>query len=87
MTVRELFGLFPESTILRVLSGYNDRGYNKGDIVRFIVMDSQRIIPGYVPAHPLHGATYRITYVLSGWGIKDDYVVFGIRPIESEGKA
>lgn len=66
---------------------YNDRGYNKGDIVRFLVMDSQRIIPGYITAHPLHGAQYQITYVLSGWGIKDDYVCFGIRPVEREGRA
>lgn len=63
---------------------YNDRGYNKGDVVRFIVEDSRRIIPCPITTHPLHGAEYRITYVLSGWGLKDNFVCLGIRPIDGK---
>ena len=56
----------------------NDRGYQKGDCVRFIVVDKY----GVEVKHPLcewRKYTYEITYVLNGWGLKDGYVVFGIR--------
>ena len=56
---------------------YNDRGYQKGDYIKFKVMDGS--ISHY---HPLNEQTFEITYVLSGWGIKEDYVVFGIKQIE-----
>ena len=55
---------------------YNDRGYQKGDAVIFHVMDGMFQIN-----HPLNHKNYEITYVLSGWGIKEDYVVFGIREV------
>ena len=57
----------------------NDRGYQKGDTVRFIVLydsDGCEMI-----SHPLMKKEYEITYVLSGWGIEDGYCVFGIKPI------
>ena len=54
----------------------NDRGYQKGDLVRFNV-----IRHGLSVAHDLTTKTYVITYVLNGWGIKEDYVVFGIREV------
>jgi len=53
---------------------YNDRGFQRGDTVRFIAMDGESEIP-----HPINDVNYEITYVLSGWGIKEDYVVFGIK--------
>lgn len=56
---------------------YNDRGYQKGDKVKFKVMDGS--ISSY---HPLNERTFEITYVLNGWGIKEDYVVFGIKKAE-----
>ena len=61
----------------------NDRGYQKGDTVRFIVLyDSDGI---EMVSHPLMKKEYEITYVLSGWGIEDGYCVFGIKPI-AEGR-
>ena len=57
----------------------NDRGYQKGDSVQFTVLydsDGCEMID-----HPLSKNLYEITYVLSGWGIEDGYVVFGIKRI------
>lgn len=52
----------------------NDRGFQTGDRVRFKVVDAL----GFETEHPLNGREMRITYVLSGWGIKEGYVVFGV---------
>lgn len=57
----------------------NDRGYQKGDLVQFEVVDSMNINR----YHKLDDVKFAITYVLSGWGIKDNYVVFGIRRIDN----
>ncbi len=53
----------------------NDRGYQKGDLIRFQVVD------GYISniSHPLNEKTYEITYVLSGWGLSEGYVAFAIK--------
>lgn len=58
---------------------YNDRGYQAGDRVKFIPMDGN-----FREVHDIQYETYEITYVLSGWGIKEDWVVFGIKHIEDE---
>ena len=56
----------------------NDRGYQKGDIVIFTVVERDN--PHFtVAANPLNGRMYEITYVISGWGLQDGYVAFGIR--------
>lgn len=57
----------------------NDRGYQKGDLVSFVVLydsDGCEMI-----SHPLMKKMFTITYVLSGWGIEDGYVVFGIKEV------
>lgn len=54
---------------------YNDRGYQKGDYVKFHVTDRKNW------NEPLDEKMYEITYVLSGWHIEPDYVVFGIREV------
>ena len=56
----------------------NDRGYQKGDMVQFQVMD------GMYEAYnqPLNKITYEITYVINGWGLENGYVVFGIREVK-----
>lgn len=60
----------------------NDRGYNCGDFVSFIVMQD-----GFVRLyHPLTEMKFRITYVHSGLGLQEGYVVFGIEKVE-EGEA
>ena len=54
----------------------NDRGYQKGDHVIFEVITKGGAA---CAQHQLNGREYEITYVLNGWGIKNGYVVFGIR--------
>ena len=55
----------------------NDRGYQTGDYVKFIpVMKDGEAVRE--TAHPVMKRTYRITYVLNGWGLKDGYVAFAI---------
>lgn len=58
----------------------NDRGYQKGDRVVF---------EPYNPSDPfvkrlISDKVYEITYVLNGWGLKNGYVVFGIREVEND---
>lgn len=67
----------------------NDRGFQTGDLIRFIPTDgtSYRSSDGTVREHAKHeisGHTYKITYILNGWGIKNGYVVLGIRMKRSE---
>lgn len=62
----------------------NDRGFQTGDLIRFIPTDgtSYRSSDGTVREHAKHeisGHTYKITYILNGWGIKNGYVVLGIK--------
>lgn len=58
----------------------NDRGYQKDDLVQFKVIDKYNLSTG----HPLGKETYRITYVLNGWGIEPKFVVFGIKNVRGE---
>ena len=61
----------------------NDRGYQKGDFIRFKVADApvfeskeeQEI------RQAIEARTYQITYVLNGWGLEPDFVAFGIREV------
>lgn len=53
---------------------FNDRGYQKGDWVRF------KIIPREEgKSFPIEEEMFEITYVVNGFGLKNGYVVFGIR--------
>ena len=67
----------------------NDRGFQKGDYVGFVVVDNDGK-PFYEKPEMscLFNKVFEITYVLSGWGLQDGYVVFGIKlckPIETDG--
>ena len=53
----------------------NDRGYQKGDLIRFQVVDGCFL----TTFHLLNDKVYEITYVLSGWGLREGYVVFAIK--------
>lgn len=69
----------------------NDRGFQTGDLIRFIPTDGTfcRSSDGTVREHAKHeisGHTYKITYILNGWGIKNGYVVLGIREERAYGK-
>lgn len=56
---------------------YNDRGYQKGDRIKF------KPIKNHITTqHPIKDKIYEITYVLNGWGIKENWVAFGIKEIK-----
>lgn len=57
---------------------YNDRGYQKGDRVFFIVVDDS----GSAIAHRLSHEAFRITYLIHGYGLKEGWCVFGIKKWE-----
>lgn len=59
----------------------NDRGYQTGDLIRFIPLDEDGD-PNC--DSPLYSKLFRITYLLSGWGIEKDYVVFSIEEVRNE---
>lgn len=55
---------------------YNgDRGFQRGDLIGFTPVDEH----GHFVAHAIKDKIYMITYVLSGFGLEKDYVVFGIK--------
>lgn len=53
----------------------NDRAYQKGDFVQFIVVDGMFT----EDTHPLYMQFYKITYVLPYFGLKENYVAFSIK--------
>lgn len=57
----------------------NDRGYQKGDYIKFQAIDKN----GIQNRHCINDKLYQTTFVMNGWGIKNGYVVLGIK--ESEG--
>lgn len=79
-----------ESYADAVLSGektfeirYNDRGYQKGDRLKFEV----RTDGGFysVLTHELNRKEYEITYVHSGLGMENNYVALAIKALEEQG--
>lgn len=60
----------------------NDRGYNKGDRITFIPISNDN--NWHKIEHPVCKKIYEITYVLSGWGLKPGFVVFGIKEVTHE---
>lgn len=36
----------------------------------------------WYPEHPIKDEEYEIVYILNGWGLKEDFVVLGIRRVE-----
>lgn len=57
-----------------------DRWFQKGDIVRYIVVNDSHI---RIRNHPLNGKEYEITYV-TNYEQKDGWVVFGEREVKHE---
>lgn len=56
---------------------YNDRNYKVGDYIEFVVVGENK----EPVEHMLNEVPYKITYVLSGWGLQDGYVALGIQRI------
>lgn len=65
----------------------NDRGFNAGDNVQYTVVEDNGTFTSDAKIHDLNGKRYAITYVQSGLGLKEEYVVFGIRKVKKEGNA
>ena len=59
----------------------NDRGYQKGDLIKFIPLHRNFVKD---ENHPLNDKLYVVTYVLSGHGLAPEFVAFGIREVTSE---
>ena len=57
----------------------NDRNYHPGDIIKF-----QAVCNGEPVDHKINGKPYKITMVLSGWGLQDGFVAMAIREVESK---
>ena len=65
----------------------NDRGYQKGDLVKFNVVGRNEKYLSYEEDKEkelIESKTYEITYVLSGWGINDRCVVFSFKEKSDE---
>ena len=65
----------------------NDRGYNAGDKVQFTVVEDSGSFTEEARSHELNKKKYQITYVQSGLGLREEFVVFGIREVKKEGNA
>ena len=62
----------------------NDRGYKLDDYVRFKPVDEEgNPLINYPAAETIKRKLYKITYSISNFGMKDGYIVFGIREIET----
>ena len=75
-----------EDYIQPVLSGeknfeirLNDRDYQKGDFIKFQAISMEGCL--YVNME-LEEKIFEITYVHSGLGLKENYVVFGIKEVD-----
>ncbi len=60
----------------------NDRGFQKGDRVQFKVVSDDWTRKNSSIVREFEQKVFEITYVINGWGLKDGYVVFGIREVE-----
>lgn len=61
----------------------NDRGFQKGDLIQFKFLQSEALrSPEQAQNWTYREADelYEITYVMSGYGLKNGYVVLAIRP-------
>lgn len=58
----------------------NDRGYQKGDRLRFEVKDDKGVHG--ILTHGLNNKEYEITYVHGGLGLKEGYVALAIKAVE-----
>ena len=58
----------------------NDRGFQKGDHIKFKTTNDCR--HNWINAHAIEDCEYEITYILNGWGLKENYVVLAIKPVK-----
>ena len=60
---------------------YNDRGFQAGDTIRFTAMNGSYCADS---EHPINGREYEITYVLEGWGLKENWAALAIRELKGD---
>lgn len=60
----------------------NERLYQTGDLIHFRAVDG-KCLPTHVFS-VLDQKTYRITFVESGYGLKEGYVAFGFDEVDDE---
>lgn len=58
----------------------NDRGFKKGDLIKFQAIDNIKS----KTYHPINYLLYEITYVINGWGLKEEYVALAIREVKGD---
>ena len=59
----------------------NDRGYQKGDFIKFVPVEgTSRLVTSTY--HPIKDALFEITYVLNGYGLKEDFVCLAIKRVK-----
>lgn len=63
---------------------FNDRCFQRGDEVSFRIVDDEgNPIEENVPIYEeLEMMTFKISFVVSGYGLKEGYVAFGLEEIE-----
>lgn len=61
---------------------FNDRCFQRGDEVKFRIVNNDGEPVKNEIAEELEGRLYRITFVVSGYGLKEGYVAFGFEEIE-----
>lgn len=57
----------------------NDRGFQKDDRVQFKVVSDDWTRRNSSVVNEFEHKVFEITYVINGWGLKNGFVVFGIR--------
>lgn len=62
----------------------NDRGFQTGDLIKFQPYDGRYSVDvegnkRYPCRHEIEKHIYRITYILNGWGLKNNYVALAIK--------
>lgn len=57
----------------------NDRGFQKGDRVQFKVVSDDWTRQNSSLVNEFEHKVFEITYVINGWGLKNGFVVFGIK--------
>lgn len=53
----------------------NDRNFKMGDLIKFKPVNND----GEACCHEVQNLTYKITYILDNWGLKEGYVALAIK--------
>ena len=62
----------------------NDRSFQRGDEIQFKLVDDDGNNIEDGPCSPLAQAVFRITFVVTGYGLKEGYCAFGFEDIEEK---